>query len=395
MEVAQFGPRELRVVRGEGWTLPIYCDPYTSDARSITHWLVRPAIQMLSRPFTELSSRFGPISLSEESTFWVVDAASLEKLSEKVSGCMPKDYMHWDSKPESRDNLLVKVSVNDKDEEFLAYCCKMHSIDMSVGRFVWRAIKEGAQHWLINMQKPIEFELFTIYPIPYRANWKEIQLSKHPGCYKTFGHKRDKWKSMLTGSGFVQDLGSSDLLSMNPDKTFNWTLEVVPTKLWVDSVRDAEKQRLHSKGQLNYARYYESRLCKKLDDILTAFSTWVRQVRIPVAVLRESTNGSGSILVPARKQKRVSPSSYRPPETYFQIGPNSIGLVPGKIGKFKKVPATLKQMYDLSGIPPAIGDVREPDEPIDVGGGTSGLLLPDEGEGENKGQRLLAERTES
>lgn len=398
MEIARFGPRELRIVKGPTWSLPIHCEPYTADTRAVTHWIIRPAVQLLAAPFTELSTRFGHINLGTSSTYWLITNDQLDKLSERVSGCDAKDYLRWEQVnpgPEMSDKELIKV--NDKDEEFLKFVCTRSSIDLPLGRYVWKAIKDGLQVWLVENQKPVDFELFTLYMLPFRANWKEIQLSKHIACYQVFKKSRPKWMKELIRIGFIEDLGSTDLLSMNQDRTFNWNLEVVPSKLWEKVIKESERSQLNNKKPARYAAYYESSIRRHMDKILTVFSTWVRQIRNPVAVLRESTVTGGAVLAPCTKCKAASPRRYRPSKTYLQLNNDRVGISQGELTRRDKISTTFKQMLDLSTLPPAIRDVRERFEPGNVDGGTGGLLLPDEGKGQAEGQRLLAEgeRTES
>lgn len=397
MEVAQFGPRELRVVKDGGWSLPVYCDPYTSDAKAITHWSVKPAVELLAAPFFELSKRFSPINLGTATTFWVITNEQLESMTSRVSGCMPKDYLVWESNKPGKETLgLEVVTDEDRDGAFLKYVCTQASIDLPLGRYVWKAIKEGMRHWLINCQKPVEFDLFTLYPLPYRANWKEIQLAKHMCCYSVFSRKRTTWHKALTDMGFIQNLGSADLVSMNNNKTFNWTLELVPSKFWHDSVKEAEEKRLAIKGPTKYASYYESSLAKRFDDILTTFSAWLRQVANPVARLRESPINGRAILEPISKKRGVSPNRFRPSVTPFQVGESGIGLVQGQLGGPRRVSKALKKMLGMPPVPSSIRNLRKLKGPSDVGGGTSGVLLPNENEGQAGGGRLLVEgeRTE-
>jgi hypothetical protein len=397
MEVAQFGPRELRVVKDGGWSLPVHCDPYTSDARTITHWSVKPAVQLLAAPFFELSKRFSPINMGSSTTYWVITNEQLESMTSRVTGCMPKDYLVWESKEPGKETLgLEIVTDSEKDDEFLKYFCKQASIDLPLGRYVWKAAKEGLRHWLINCQKPVDFELFTLYPLPYRANWKEIQLAKHLCCYSAFNFKRSTWTKRLTEIGFIQNLGSADLVSMNNNKTFNWTLEIVPSQLWHDSVKEGEEKRLALKGPTKYANYYESSLAKRFDDILTTFAAWIRQIAYPVASLRESPHNGCNILEPISKKRGVSPNRFRPSVTPFQIGKGGIGLVKGQLGEPRRVSKKIKQMLNMSTVSPSARDVRQLKRLSNLGGGTSGVLLPYENESKAGGGGLLVEgeRTE-
>jgi hypothetical protein len=395
-EIVQFGYRELWVVAEDGWSLPIYCDPYTADGRTITHWSVRPALEMLAAPFTEISSRFSPYNLSSESRSWVVDDERLRKIATKASGCMPRDYMKWTSDKPGKEMDGRELIVDEaKDDEFLGFICKRYSIDRPLARFFWRAIKDGMLYWFKNAQKPVDFEIFSIHPIPYRANWKEIMLSKHRDSPKLFRKKRPLWRGMLVETGFMEDLGSTDLMAMNMNRTFSWNLEIKMSKLLMDELADGEKIRSITKRPVKYAKYYEGCIRRRLTDIIEIYSSWLKQVEQPVGSIRESMLSSDPILVPQSKRNKVLPSWHRPNEVTYQPAANVPKLKQG-YRKPKNMEKALKKMFQMPDLLPGAEDVRQlppppaVDGPGNDGNGASGVRVCDVDKDKTESSGLLA-----
>lgn len=394
-EIVSFGPRELRVVKDAGWSLPVFCDPHSSNAVDVTHWAVRPAMELLADPFSQLSSRFGPNNLGTSSTFWVVATPVLDQLSSRVPGCVPSDYLKWDGTRQARELAGVEVGVNDTENEFLNFCCDRASVDRPLGRFVWRAIKEGAMCWLIEHQRPIDMEVFTVHPVPFRANWKEILLAKHPRSPRIFAGKRENWRDRMVSWGFMEDIGSTDLLAMRRGNTFSWTLEVQQSKMLVDEWTRAEETNLATKRQTKYASYYESCVRKRLEDIITIFASWLRQVQQKVGSIRESPVTGDPILVPISKRKRVLPRWHKPQQVTFQPTNGQPSLVQGQ-GRGWHMESKTKDLFLLPPVLQGAEDVRgreiaqDLDRPGDGTAGTGGVLLLHAAKGEAAPEPVLA-----
>lgn len=397
-EIIQHGFRELWVVSGPEWTLPIFCDPYTADGRNTTHWAVSPALEMLVAPFTELSTRFSPVNLGEDSRMWVVGDADLRKIAQKASGCVPRDYMNWTSDKPGVETKTIEIETDsDKDAEFLKFVCSRYSIDLPLGRFVWRAIKEGMLHWFKNSQKPIDMEILVLHPIPFRANWKEIMLSKHSDTPTIFRKQKERQRSALVSCGFIEDLGSTDLLAVNKNKTFSWTIEVEMKKLLMDELEDGERTRIETKKPARYAKYYESSIRRRLNDIIEIYAAWLKQIEKPVGAIRESMHSGSPVLVPESKRHKVLPSWHRPGEVTFQPATNFPTLKPGQPRKQKHMEKALKDMFKVPNILPRIEDMRglpptqNVDGPGNNGDGAGGVRVHNVGEIQVISSKLLVE----
>lgn len=404
-EIVSFGHRQLWVVLGEGWKLPIFCDPYTDDTQNITHWAVRPAIRMPAEALAKLAELFLPANIGEDPNLWIISEESLRKLAQEVPGCMPEDYFAWKVTQSEPDSEPIEPEEETKDE-FLEFCCRRHNIDLSVGRFVWRAIKESMLYWFKNEQKPINMEILTLHPMPFRANWKDITLAKYRSSAKFFRCPREEWMDRLTETGFIQDLGSVDLLAMKHPGIVVWSVEVEMHKLLTAELIDGESKRRRGFNEAwRYAKYYEGCVRRRLEDILTVYAAWLRQVDLPVGAIRKGGHGRFPVLVPRTKRFEVFPACQRPSDVTYQLTEKADSKVYLKAGQRVRfhVQSKIAKVLKLPDISLSIENVRElsdeatPDvvQPRHYGNGDGGLRVLHTVQGETEAGGLLAEGKES
>lgn len=401
MQIVPFGFKELWLVQRDTWTLPIHCDPFSSDARGVTHWHVKPAQQLLSAPFEELRKLFGPKNLSDSTkASWYVSDEDLKAVATKATGCDASQYLKWNKEEQEPAELLGAEEVQGPsrvEQKFLTFLCKRAAIDPKLGRYFWAALKDAMLHWLINTQRPIDFEIFEIQPIPYRANWKEIMLAKHPAVARIFSLPKEKWRDELTKCGFMQNLGSSDLVAMDSHiKTFAWTLELEPKKLWLDAMEEAESARMKAKKPANYLRYYENCIRNRLDDTLRTYAAWLKEIKRAVGKLSESRVSGAPILLPIPKRDLVLPSWQRPNQVTFQPSDGPL-LIQGQ-GAKRSVAKKAKEMLRVPDFQQHNEDMRLRREsellaqPSDRPDGSGRLSLPHADQGEAEVIDVLAER---
>lgn len=395
-EIVRYGPRELWVVEESPWALPIHCDPHTSDGATQTHWVVRPALPLLAEPFARLTRLFGPNNMGRATTFWVVTGTVLERFAHRVKGCVPGDYLKWESSDPGKETFGKEIlSEEDRENEFLNFCCDRASIDRPLGRFVWRAIRDGMMEWFINSQRPIGFELFTIHPVPFRANWKEILLAKQARCWKLFRGNRKLWKARAVASGFMEELGSTDLMAVRRDKTFSWTLEIQPHKLLLDEWARAEAVSMATKRPVRYARYYESCIRRRLNDIFDVFAAWIQQIQLSVGTIRESGVSCSPTIVPTSKRDKVLPSWHKSGQVTFQPPLDRPLLKQGQRAR-RRVEKKTQELLQVPGFQQGIADVRglqnqsEMDRPGNGAVGADRVWLLPTGQGQAKEVTVLA-----
>lgn len=395
MDVVQISPRQLRAVAGNGWSIPVHCDPYSDDGREITHYRVAPAMELMAGPFSELSSLFQPVNQSESTRYWVVEASFTDKTTRRVEGCCPEDYLCWaEQSPDTLYGTVEKTSdLIVRDEPFLKYLCKSAGMDPVIGRYFWAALKKSVVKWLVQEQKPIHFGPFTVHPMPYRDNWKEILLAKHSGSNRHFFRLKDNknLRKALLEDGFTQDLGSVDLIAMDHGR-FNWTLDLEIQPVLAKAFAQAEIERLTTKRNVKYAKYYEGCIRRRLEDIIKVYSVWLHRIKMPVGRLSESPVSGNPILLSSTRRDKVLPSWH-----YSHAKrPTASGEAPtlrAEPSKPRHVESKTKKLFDMSNLQPDIPDLRQCAESNLGGGGdkdsSGGMLLLHAPESSASGGGLL------
>lgn len=368
-QIAEFDDKQLWLVEEPGWCLPVYATPYTSDGMNHTHWVIRPAKQLLAAPHSKLQDRFHRDNLGKSHTSWVVEADVLPKLARKAPGVTPEFYLKWEDGSGKNESVEVEeIIASDEGDTFINFVCSRSAIDLRLARYFWRELKAGLLEWLIQKQKSVDFELFELHPVPYRSNWKEIMLARHPLSPKYFAGNTDEIDERLVRTGFVSDLGSADLASMKRHPTiFRWTLEVEPKPLWLQSMEEAESARSEAKRPVAYAKYYESALRRGLRRFVRLYRAYIKEVCHAVGTISESAAFGEPVLVPRAKRTEVLAR---------RTGGNAVNFQPScsfpvlKKGPEKPVPLEkkIKEMRALHHLRPEIEDVRDGDEQAEVGG---------------------------
>lgn len=361
-EIKPISDRELWVVKNTelGWSIPVYCDPYTSDGLTLTHYAVRPAIALLAGPHHELELRLRKYDLSGSKNHWVIEAQHLPLLAEKAPGITPAFYLRWNGVA----NKAMLTGIEELPEskvsawEFLEYIATKSALDFGTLKIVWAEIQRHAPDWLLNKQLPLYFGFCTIYALPMRVNWKEVILGKHIKIAPVFSKPEAERNAILQECGFIEDLGSSDMLAMSKNfRYFKWSLECLPTDYWHQCVRETESVRLGVKGPVRYARHYEERLRKALPQILHSFATWIKQMAQPVARLGKSHMHGYAVLLPCRREHWMLARRRNPATKSLVLQDVEVALKPGT-SNF--LPKTAESLLSLPDIPSEHEDVRQP-----------------------------------
>lgn len=275
-----------------------------------------------------------------------------------------------------------------KDDPFIEFVCQRHRLERPIALYVWRAIKESMAFWFKNQQKPVDFEYFVIHPMPYRVNWKEIMLARHPDCVGHFLKPRKEWLEALNSSGFIQDLGNEALIALEWPGIVVWGLEVRLHNHMVKEFIDGELERYQaSKRAEEYTQYYEGCVSRRLDDILETYHTWLLQIHAPVATVRKRDEDSHPVFVPKKDNGELHPRWNWPrgldgkPVTWDR-NPREINKrrrrririnLPRKIKEMQALPNLSTPGEDLRGLP----DKANMDGPANRGNGDGGVRMLD------------------
>lgn len=387
-ELVPIADRELWVVveKGKDFQLPVYCDPYSSNGNTCTHYVVRPAIDLLAEPHAELEAQLRKHDVAGTRSYWVIEREVLPNVAKKAPGITPAYYFRWKN-TEVPQIQLDGEQLPDKPNaanSFLEFVAKRSAINFSTIRVVWSEIERLALDWLLDKQQPLYFNFMHIYPVPYRVNWKEIMLAKHPGSVALFRKAElEERDALLASCGFIQDLASTDMLAMHRRHCFQWTLECVPTDRWRKQSVEVELTRLGIKGAARYASYYEGRLRYHLAHILTIYKAWLGQMAHPVGKLGESRI-SGKPVLMLSNRGTLLPGRGSRFATSLKVESGELALKDGKRDQMAKEATRLLEMSDL---PADIEDMWGGDEPAgvgesaDEGDGAGGLSLLAPGQG--------------
>lgn len=311
-ELKPIGDRELFYVENtkEDWSIPIFCDPYSSDGENHTHYVVRPALSLMMNAYTAVHKVFAGIDLGENRNSWIIEVGAMPDSVKKAKGITPEYYFKFNSEAGKPDEELLgyeEVEITDvTSPDFLEYACKMTGLDMKVMKVFWLSWQKAAVSWLLNKNKPIELTFMKITPVPFRANWKEIMLGKKPSAHKAFRLPKEQKFGALLGCGFIEELASTDNVQINPYKRhFYWNLDCQTNRYWDTLSEEAEKIRLGIKGHRKYVGYYESCIRNCMPHIIETYDTWVKKIAAPYARVGESAVDGSLIFVPIPKSRSV------------------------------------------------------------------------------------------
>lgn len=290
----------------------------------------------------------------------------------------------------------------DVIDPFLKFVCQRHKIEEPIAMFVWWSIKESMAYWFKNEQKPVDFDYFTIQPMPYRVNWKEILFGLHQKCVKQFHKPKNEWLSDPDILALAKDLAHPDLMAVIPPGFMLWSLEIQTHHPMDDELADGERTRYRSSKELwHYTKYYEGCVRRRMQDTLSAYAAWLEKIKIPMGAMLTCGNSSHSVPVPRYGHKSVPDKRGR--SALYRNRESS----DGKLKKFgqklksdrarEKLSSKAKKMSKMSNISVTANDMRglsypaNMDRPANNGNGDGGVRVLSSIQGETNTSRLLAE----
>lgn len=326
VEITPSGDRELWLVSGEDWTIPVFVDPYESAGEPRRKlFLVSPAIVVLKPQLEALLGVIKLTALSEgHSNAWWFDQESFRPLATKAPGITPKFYYKWNGKiVEPNPTIPQQADISDdltpeaeKFLRFIAHSTAMFS--MTQLRLFWRAVYQYGLEYLINEQKPIDWGFCRIQPLPFRHNWKEVMLAKHPKDTPLFVGDEKECREAIRISGFEADLYSTELVALDARHHFvYWKLELIQQKPWTQAVKAAEMIRRDAKGPAPYARYYIRQIKTRLPAIVDAYRAFIKEVSRPCGNVVEDGSSGAQRVVPYIPRGQVTAAA-------AAIGPTAI-----------------------------------------------------------------------
>lgn len=313
LNLTAFGDKELWYVTGsipEGpWSLPLWVHRYSCSTDPEEYVRLHP-IAILPFQAEHIARLFDPICLWSKGGSYLIRATSLERLAHKAPGVTPDFYRQWpgwESSVPKRQQIAVKNDEPDPtDRSFLQYLSTKRGISYALIKLVYWAIRDEGADWMIGQKKPIDLGFVTLYPTPFRANWKDSMLTQHPSAPLLFKnqnlHERNR---ELVETGFIADLCSARNIAIDPTShTIRWSIEAIPNQEWAEANDRIESLRLTRSGKTHYVAEYEKTLHYLLSSLLHAFTAFLGQIALPIAILRHGRLHGRRSLVPYLKRPR-------------------------------------------------------------------------------------------
>lgn len=395
--------RELWVVSGLGWKLPVYVDPMRATGENVFDlYRVRAADCFTSDQTRELDRVLRKGALSIEKAVWFLGIEKFEKIAQKAPGVTPSAYVEWPGM-DNREMLDLLRDLDEQDaadlppdlEAFLRHVQEKTNVtNLATLKVIWQAIWREAAHWLLIRHRSIPLGLATLYPMPYRANWREILTWKFPrlGMYM---RAKDEAADQLRIS-LIEELHRTDLLALDrKGKHIHWMIEVLHEKPWWDANSAAEEARVNLNGGKKYLVYVQQQATKAMDSAVRLLGQYCAQISLPCGTFSEGGRAECGVLRAHVPTGRVRPKGDGDGGPHFvhSLVPQMRPARPEEA----VASATAAGLFPLPGVRPQMEDVRQPGQPgteiCELEDGqhrTDGLpvLLPDQGDG--AGGDLLA-----
>lgn len=252
MTFTPIGDKELWVFKSEVADIPLICIPVT-DSDGYPFWMITRAVYIHFGLQMILSNLLAPLSIVRERDRWIIPKDKLPESITKCPGITPEYYLRMDE--EVREEKPIESEVPPEppshNDEFIRETWNRSRIgELGVFKVVWASLIDGLAHRLLIDQKSVDLGWFSLHALPFRLNWKQNLLSKHPKLKVLFTSLTARQREVaLKMYGVEADVFRTDNMAVvkNGDNhTFRWTLEIETKEEWWEYMDQLERQRLTS-----------------------------------------------------------------------------------------------------------------------------------------------------
>lgn len=241
------------------------------------------------------------------------------------------------------DDLLVKNLVEET------------GLPIGVVKAVLNAHARAALVRMLVERKPVNYGFFKVAALPYRDNWKQIVLAKHPELLvRLAGKDKEQQDRILLELGVLEDFNNSDLIAWNDkEQTVGWTLEVLPEKSFENSVKALEVEKKISTTPSEYVQAWANTITSLAKFRLKAFLSWAKKTTRPIATVRPcGKSGSSYKLCAYLPKGRVTPSRQSDMDQIeiFAVYPESIPAVTTPVATKTNLRGAIKKVLEVSGL---------------------------------------------
>jgi len=415
-EFRRYGDRELWLVRGNAWQLPVLVEWFVEvDGEGLHAGLVYPACVMYLSQALALTDLLGTHDILGKADRWLVPRLTVESILTKAPGLTPLYYYQW---PEedcpgvlAAKSILVPLQEEARNEHsseaeaFMSHLSQSHSIPLSMIRVVWNAIQTEGARWLLDRRGAIDLGFTKLFAAPFRANWKQIIAWKcrRWGLGAIFRLPKAEMEAELERRGFDEVLCSTHNLGLSKARTdgdyrfIDYTIEAIPSKSFVDAALECERGRWSGAWD-SYVASLEETIEAHYHNLVAAIKAYVKKVSLPFARIHEGGKSGGISLMPAAafgESVEVRGAHLRRlPVNIVETG-RRCSLLSTR-GPADDVRPAITEVQELQNIPQGEDDMRGCEEPQPVeecerAGGDTGVPLLDAGQGDAAGEPVLPE----
>lgn len=309
------GDKRIYSTRISLGTVPVFVREAIEDGTQDKVWFVWPAMEMALPVAHALEARLRTHADEGLESYWLFcKRSTLSAITELHDGATPEYVYRVPSYPKtvhdeyhtSADSELLRADIT---EEFMNLVAERTAItDAATMKLIWNAVCQTMVHWLLKHRKPLNFGLFTLCAIPYRANWKSVLYAAFPRSHYCFAGNENEVYDRVNAMGIADAFMGTEVLEMNSkDHWAGWTLELIPNKLWEDAVRRTETFRWQETGPEEYAKHIASTIKRLRPFLIAAYRSFVcRSVKAAARIRRLGGRGC-QILVPNTPRGGIRP----------------------------------------------------------------------------------------
>lgn len=413
-----YGDTELWYASGDDWSLPLHVQ-WRHDRENDKHYgLVMPAVGLYYSQGLRLISLLQVHDIQGRQDCWVIPRRMVEAILHKAPGITALAYYKWNEPDTPAIPIPSVVKINkitgdaatelithntdmSNQDGFITYLTEKSGLSRAVVKAVFKAICDNAAMWMLDKRREIDFGMFKIISVPFRANWKEIVACKFKRwkLLEMFrapnGDKLDKLEEAGVPSALCS-MHNIALKSQSGRYRISYTLEAVTTKRFEKVVDDVERSRLAC-GGTSYVASFEKTVETIYLHLLDSLEGYLHKTNLPFARLLESGNSGHLRLQPTTGNKikirggpiRKLPVFIIPPRSDFALSDteSDTRVVPIPPPGVSKVPDLLQPAEDMRECK-GESDVDIEDGPS----GNAGVSLLDATKGKADGQPVLSGR---
>lgn len=363
------GDVELWLASGEDWQLPLFANPKTVEGTGQPMYYCVPAVPNIQpHHHIALNTHFAPYRLNVDAAFWVVNRSTLPDICVKAPGITPGYYVTWNGEraPIQRemptDTELVDHNErpNADGERFIEFFLRRSGMfERGVMRLFWREFRRVAMLWLGVERQPLDLGFVKIVPVPWRANWKEITLARHPKLPAIFARTTGAQRQALLVFYRVYDTLTHLILSAVHERCVHWTLELLvdPSMrtLLLRNERDIHK----TVGSEAYAGRIFEQMRSHQNYGLALLAQYIYQTRMPCGSKREGASGRGPTIVAHLPEGTIRAVAPTIPKVFAVAASQWQELAgPEPDDTCKVVEVQVEGMPQMSAVQPQLEDVR-------------------------------------